>query len=140
MRRGRAAAYRHTMNTIDLNKQQNRQRDNYVQAPGLRPFAAIRNGGLVAYATTLSFFPAAYAVAETERDMAALIADALAATDAPASFLLPMRQHELFRLVPPGRPADRQADDLHDHRRASPAPRRLDPVRPLLTRATKETP
>jgi hypothetical protein len=42
-------------------------------------------------------------VAETERDMAALIAGALAATDAPASFLLPTRQHELFRLVPPGR-------------------------------------
>jgi len=29
--------------------------------------------------------------------MAALIAGALAASDAPASFLLPTRQHELFR-------------------------------------------
>jgi GNAT superfamily N-acetyltransferase len=66
-------------------------------APGLRPFAAIRDGRLVAYATTLSFFPAAYAVAETENDMAALIAGAVAAPDAPASFLLPTRQHELFR-------------------------------------------
>jgi GNAT superfamily N-acetyltransferase len=68
-----------------------------LEAPRLRPFAAIRDGRLVAYATTLSFFPAAYAVAETEGDMGALIAGALAAGDAPASFLLPTRQHELFR-------------------------------------------
>ena len=70
---------------------------NALQAPGLQPLAAVRDGRLVAYATTLSFFPAAYAVAETWQDMSALIAGALAATDAPASFLLPTRQHELFR-------------------------------------------
>jgi hypothetical protein len=52
---------------------------------------------VVAYATTLTFFPAAHAVAETEDDMAALIAGALAEADAPASFLLPTRQHALFR-------------------------------------------
>jgi GNAT superfamily N-acetyltransferase len=68
-----------------------------LEAPGLRPFAAFRDGRLVAYATTLSFFPAAYAVAETERYMGALIAGALAGSDARASFLLPTRQHELFR-------------------------------------------
>lgn len=68
-----------------------------LEAPGLQPFAAIRDGRLVAYATTLSFFPAAYAVAETQEDMAALIAGTLATSDAPASFLLPTRQHELFR-------------------------------------------
>jgi hypothetical protein len=68
-----------------------------LQAPGLRPFASIRDGRLVAYATTLSFFPAAYAVAESEHDMAALIAGAVAATDTSASFLLPTHQHELFR-------------------------------------------
>lgn len=68
-----------------------------LEAPMLRPFAAIREGRLVAYATTLGFFPAAYAVAETEEDMAALIAGTLATSDAPASFLLPTRQHELFR-------------------------------------------
>lgn len=67
-----------------------------LKMPGLRPVAAIRDGRLVAYATTLSFFPAAYAVAESEHDMAALIAGALAGSDAPASFLLPTRQHELF--------------------------------------------
>ena len=68
-----------------------------LEAPGLQPSAAIRDGRLVAYATTLTFFPAAYAVAETEQDMAALIAGTLATSDTPASFLLPTRQHELFR-------------------------------------------
>lgn len=68
-----------------------------LEAPGLRPFVALRSGRLVACATTVTFFPAAYAVAETEKDMAALVAGALAAEDAPASFLLPLRQHELFR-------------------------------------------
>jgi predicted N-acetyltransferase YhbS len=68
-----------------------------LDAPGLRSFAAVRAGRVVAYATTLSFFAAAYAVAETEEDMAALIAGAVAASDAPASFLLPTRPHELFR-------------------------------------------
>ena len=68
-----------------------------LEAPGLRPFAAIRDGRLVAYATTLSFFPAAYAVAESQEDMTTLIAGALAGSDAPASFLLPTREHELLR-------------------------------------------
>lgn len=67
-----------------------------LDAPGLIPYAAERSGRLVAYATTLSFFPAAHAVAETQEDLTALIAGALAATDLPASFLLPARQHELF--------------------------------------------
>jgi hypothetical protein len=58
---------------------------------------ATRDKRVVAYATTLTFFPAAHAVAETEQDMSALIAGAVAAGEAPASFLLPTRQHELFR-------------------------------------------
>ena len=66
-------------------------------SPGLRPYIAIRSGRIVAYATTLTHFPAAYAVAETQDDMSALIAGALADTEAPASFLLPTRQHELLR-------------------------------------------
>jgi predicted N-acetyltransferase YhbS len=68
-----------------------------LAAPHLRPFAAIRAGRLVAYAASLEFFPAAHAVAETEADMAALIAGGLAQADGPASFLLPVRQGELFR-------------------------------------------
>jgi GNAT superfamily N-acetyltransferase len=67
-----------------------------LEAPGLNPFVATRDGELVAYATTLTFFPAAHAVATSTQAMAALIAGALAAGDAPASFLLPTRQHELF--------------------------------------------
>ena len=46
---------------------------------------------------TLTFFPAAHAVAETEAELAALIAGGLVEGDAPGSFLLPTRQAELFR-------------------------------------------
>ena len=68
-----------------------------LAAPGLRPIVATRGGRVVAYATTLSFFPAAYAVAETDDDMMALVAGAAATREVPLSFLLPTRQHELFR-------------------------------------------
>jgi predicted N-acetyltransferase YhbS len=68
-----------------------------LHAPGLEPFVATSDGAIVAYATTLTFFPAAHAVAASAPAMAALIAGALAISGAPASFLLPARQHELFR-------------------------------------------
>jgi predicted N-acetyltransferase YhbS len=68
-----------------------------VQVPVLSPFVAVRDGRITAYATTLTFFPAAYAVAETEADMRALILGALAAGEGPASFLLPTRQAGIFR-------------------------------------------
>jgi hypothetical protein len=68
-----------------------------VQMPVLSPSVAVRDGRITAYATTLTFFPAAYAVAETEDDMRALVTGALAAGDEPASFLLPTRQAGLFR-------------------------------------------
>ena len=67
-----------------------------LHAPGLAPFVATRDGEIAAYATTLTFFPAAHAVAVSANAMAALIAGTLAAGEAPASFLLPTRQHELF--------------------------------------------
>jgi hypothetical protein len=51
----------------------------------------------VAYAAGVTFFAAAHGVAETERDMVALVTGALAAGDAPASFLLPTRQTEILR-------------------------------------------
>jgi GNAT superfamily N-acetyltransferase len=64
----------------------------------LDPVVALRDGRVVAYATTLTFFPAAHAVAETQPDMIGLVAGALTAGDgSPASFLLPTRQHELLR-------------------------------------------
>jgi Acetyltransferase (GNAT) domain len=68
-----------------------------LEAPVLSPFVAVRDGRLTAWATTFAFFPAACAVAETENDMRALIMGALAADEAPASFLLPARQAALFR-------------------------------------------
>jgi GNAT superfamily N-acetyltransferase len=71
--------------------------EDALAVPAFSPTVAIRDSRLVAYAATLTFFPAAHAVAETEDDMAALIASTLAATDQLGSFLLPTRQAELFR-------------------------------------------
>ena len=68
-----------------------------IQVPALSPFVAVRDGRISAYATTLTFFPAAHAVADTEGDMRALILGAVAAEEQPASFLLPTRQADLFR-------------------------------------------
>lgn len=68
-----------------------------IEAPLLEPFVAIRDGRVVAYATTLTFFPASHAAAETQRDMWALIAGALSGSSDDASFLMPTRQEELFR-------------------------------------------
>jgi GNAT superfamily N-acetyltransferase len=68
-----------------------------LAAPAFSPMVGVRDGRIVAYAATLTFFPAAHAVAETPGDMAGLIAGALAATDEPGHFLLPTRQAELFR-------------------------------------------
>ena len=62
----------------------------------LSPFVAVRDGRVTAYATTLTFFPAAHAVANTDDDMRALILGTMAATEAPVSFLLPTRQAALF--------------------------------------------
>ena len=74
----------------------NELRDAF-QVPVFSPFVAVRDGRITAYATTLTFFPAAYGVAETQDDVCALILGALAAGEEPASFLLPTRQAGLFR-------------------------------------------
>jgi hypothetical protein len=50
----------------------------------------------VAYATTLNPFGAAYAVAQSEDDMAALIAGAVVPGGPSASLLLPLHQHHLL--------------------------------------------
>lgn len=68
-----------------------------VENAALSPLIALREGRISAYATTLTFFPAAHAVAESEDDMRALIAGAVTLTDEPWSFLLPTRQSGLFR-------------------------------------------
>jgi predicted N-acetyltransferase YhbS len=67
-----------------------------LESPVLEPLVAVRDGRIVAFATTLTFFPAAHATAESESDMWKLIAGGLAG-GATASFLLPTRQSVLFR-------------------------------------------
>jgi hypothetical protein len=68
-----------------------------LQTPALTPVVAVRDGRITAYATTVTFFPAAYGVAVTDDDLCALIAGAHAAGEVPASFLVPTRQAGLFR-------------------------------------------
>jgi GNAT superfamily N-acetyltransferase len=65
-------------------------------APGFSPRVAVRDGRIVAYASTLTFFPAAHAVAESEEDLIALVAGSLAGGET-ASFLLPLRQGAVLR-------------------------------------------
>jgi hypothetical protein len=65
--------------------------------PLCSPFVAVRSGRISAYATTLRYFPAAYAVAATEDDMRALILGAAAVDQQPVSFLVPTYQGGLFR-------------------------------------------
>ena len=65
-----------------------------LEAPPFTPYVARRDGRVVAYAATLNEFGAAYAVAESEDDLAALLAGAVAPDGPPASFLLPLHQHE----------------------------------------------
>jgi predicted N-acetyltransferase YhbS len=67
-----------------------------LRMPGLDPVVGRRDGRLVAYATTLADFGLAHAVAETEDDLFGLVIGAIT-PDSPASFLLPLRQHDLVR-------------------------------------------
>jgi predicted N-acetyltransferase YhbS len=55
------------------------------------PFAALRDGRIVAYASTLTFWPMAYGVAENEEDMKALLLGGAAAVDEPIGLLVPLR-------------------------------------------------
>ena len=60
------------------------------------PYAAVRGGRVVAYASTLAFWPMAYGVAETEEDMKALLLGGAAAQSEPVALLVPL-QSGLFR-------------------------------------------
>jgi hypothetical protein len=60
------------------------------------PFAALRDGRIVAYASAVTFWPMNHGVAETEEDMKALLQGASAAVEDPISFLVPLRSG-LFR-------------------------------------------
>jgi predicted N-acetyltransferase YhbS len=68
-----------------------------LDAPGLTPVVAVRDGHIVACATTFADFGAAHAVAESEDDLFALVAGAVTLHGPPASFLLPLHQHTLVR-------------------------------------------
>jgi predicted N-acetyltransferase YhbS len=60
------------------------------------PFVAVRNGGIVAYASTISFWPMNHGVAKSDHDMAALLLGSAAAVEEPLAFLVPLRS-SLFR-------------------------------------------
>jgi GNAT superfamily N-acetyltransferase len=55
------------------------------------PFVALRDGRVSAYATTLTFWPMAHGVAETEEDMQALLCGVAAAGGDPLAILVPLR-------------------------------------------------
>jgi predicted N-acetyltransferase YhbS len=56
-----------------------------------RPFVAVRDGRIVAYASALTFWPMAHGVAENEDDMKALLAGGAAQVDEPIALLVPLR-------------------------------------------------
>jgi predicted N-acetyltransferase YhbS len=60
------------------------------------PFVAVRNGRIVAYASSITFWPLNHGVAESEDDMAALVQGAAASMEEPLAFLVPLRTG-LFR-------------------------------------------
>jgi predicted N-acetyltransferase YhbS len=55
------------------------------------PRVAVHNGRIVAYATTLNFWPMAYGVAETEDDMKELLLGAAERAGEPLALLVPLR-------------------------------------------------
>ena len=59
------------------------------------PFTATRDGRVTAYATSVTFWPMAHGVAESDEDMQALLLGAAAAGGEPIAFLVPLRK-ELF--------------------------------------------
>jgi predicted N-acetyltransferase YhbS len=77
-----------------------------VQA--LAPFVALRDGRVVAYASSVTFWPMNHGVAGSDDDMAALLLGAAAAVEEPIASLVPLRSRlfgwcldEGLRLVKP---------------------------------------
>jgi len=62
-----------------------------------KPFVALREGKIVAYASTVSMWHLNHGVAETESDMRDLLVGASAELSEPVSFLLPTRQASFHR-------------------------------------------
>ena len=65
--------------------------------PAFVSYVALRGGRVTAYASSPTFWPLNYAVAESEEDMRALLLGASSAGEGALSFLLPTRQAGLFR-------------------------------------------
>jgi GNAT superfamily N-acetyltransferase len=55
------------------------------------PFVGVRDGRIVAYATTVTFWPMAHGVAEGEEDMKGLLLGGAAAVDEPLAMLVPLQ-------------------------------------------------
>lgn len=62
-----------------------------------RPLVAVREGRATGYATSLDHWSAGHGVAETERDLVALLLGEAGETGRAVSLLLPTRQADLFR-------------------------------------------
>ena len=62
-----------------------------------KPFAAVRDGKIVAYASTVSMWHLNHGMAETENDMRDLLVGVSAQIQEPVSFLLPTRQADFHR-------------------------------------------
>jgi predicted N-acetyltransferase YhbS len=56
----------------------------------ISPFVALRDGRIVAYASTVTFWPMAHGVAEGDEDMEALLLGAAAQVDGPIAMLVPL--------------------------------------------------
>lgn len=65
--------------------------------PMLSPWVCLRARRVAAYASSVSFWQLAHAVAETEEDLVALMLGAAASSGEPLDFLLPIREASLFR-------------------------------------------
>ena len=70
-------------------------RDAVEHGPAV-PFAALRDGRIVAYASAVTFWPMAHGVAETHEDLQALLLGAAAACDEPVALLVPL-ESPIFR-------------------------------------------
>ncbi|MDQ4040223.1 MAG: hypothetical protein M3141_00560 [Actinomycetota bacterium] len=62
----------------------------------MAPFAALRDGRIVAYASAVGFWPMAHGAGETDDDHKALLLGAAATTGEPIALLVPLRS-EVFR-------------------------------------------
>jgi hypothetical protein len=61
-----------------------------------RPYVAVREGRVAAYASSVVFWPLNHGVAASDEDMIALLHGAAAAVEEPIELLVPLRS-ELFR-------------------------------------------